>query len=442
MQLRQALDIVSCYDSLRNPLTTLADVLEPELIARCIQESGSVTLRKRRLTTDMMVWCFIGMALERKEPLHAIVNRLDILLPGNRPFVAPSAVVQARQRLGDDAVRRVFEQSSDLWHAQTTHPDWCGLTLHAVDGVVWRTQETPDNEKAIARTKTVAGASPYPQVRVVCLMELTSHLIGGAVMGCQNENEMILAEGLIPRVPDNSLTLFDKGYTSFGLLSAWHQAGENRHWMIAARKDLQYEEVRRLGKGDALIRVKTSPQARKKWPHLAEYAEMRLISREIKGKTWRFLTSMTDAMRYPGKEIADLYSHRWEIELGYREIKQGLQDNRLTLRSKKPEMVRQELWGALLAYNLVRYQMIKMASTLKGYWPNQLSFSESAAWVMKLLWTLEGASPGRIPELVKNVDAIAQIVKLPGRRERSFPRVVKERPWKYPTAKRRNASQA
>lgn len=161
----------------------------------------------------------------------------------------------------------------------------------------------------------------------------------------------------------------------------------------------------------------------------------------MKGKTWRFLTSMTDAMRYPGKEIADLYSHRWEIELGYREIKQGLQDSRLTLRSKKPEMVRQELWGVLLAYNLVRYQMIKMASTLKGYWSNQLSFSESAAWVMKLLWTLEGASPGRIPELVKNVDAIAQMVKLPSRRERSFPRVVKERPWKYPTAKKKNASQ-
>jgi putative transposase len=442
MQLRQALDIVSCYDSLRNPLNTLADVLDPGLIARCIEASGSVTLRKRRLTTDMMVWCLIGMALERKEPLHAIVNRLDILLPGNRPFVAPGAVVQARQRLGDDAVRRVFEQSSDLWHAQTTHPDWCGLTLHAVDGVVWRTQETPDNEEAIARTKTVAGASPYPQVRAVCLMELTSHLLSGAVMGCQNENEMILAEGLIARVPDNSLTLFDKGYTSFGLLSAWHLSGENRHWMIAARKDLQYEEVRRLGKGDMLIRVKCSPQARKKWSHLAEYTEMRLISRDIKGKTWRFLTSMTDAMRYPGKEIADLYSHRWEIELGYREIKQGLQDNRLTLRSKKPEMVRQELWGVLLAYNLVRYQMIKMASTLKGYWPNQLSFSESAAWVIKLLWTLEGASPGRIPELVKNVDAIAQIVKLPGRRERSFPRVVKEKPWKYPTAKRKNASQA
>ncbi|QKV87391.1 IS4 family transposase [Pantoea ananatis] len=442
MQLCQALDIVSRYDSLRNPLNTLADVLDPALISRCLEEAGTVTLRKRRPTTDMMVWCLIGMALERKEPLHAIVNRLDILLPGNRPFVAPSAVVQARQRLGDDAVRRVFEQSSELWNAQTSHPDWCGLTLYAVDGVVWRTPETPDNEKAFVRSGTVAGASPYPQVRMVCLMELTSHLISGAAMGCQNENEMVLAEGLIERACDNSLTLFDKGYTSFGLLSAWHEAGENRHWMIAARKDLQYEEVRRLGKGDMLIRIKTSAQSRKKWPHLAAHTEMRMISREIKGRTWRFLTSMTDAMRYPGKEIADLYSHRWEIELGYREIKQGLQDSRLTLRSRKAEMVRQELWGVLLAYNLVRYQMIRMASTLKGYWPNQLSFRESTAWVMKLLWTLEGASPGRIPELVKDVSSIAEMVRLPGRRERSFPRVVKERPYKYPTARRKNASQA
>ena len=75
--------------------------------------------------------------------------------------------------------------------------------------------------------------------------------------------------------------------------------------------------------------------------------------------------------------MADLYSHRWEIELGYREIKQTMQLSRLTLRSKKPELVEQELWGVLLAYNLVRYQMIKMAGHLKGYWPNQLSFSES-----------------------------------------------------------------
>lgn len=60
----------------------------------------------------MMVWCLIGLALERKKPLHAIVNRLDILLPGNRPFVAPSAVVQARQRLGTTLYYGFFNRAA------------------------------------------------------------------------------------------------------------------------------------------------------------------------------------------------------------------------------------------------------------------------------------------------------------------------------------------
>ncbi len=123
--------------------------------------------------------------------------------------------------------------------------------------------------------------------------------------------------------------------------------------------------------------------------------------------------------------MGDLYSHRWEIELGYREIKQTMQRSRLTLRSKKPELVEQELWGVLLAYNLVRYQMIKMAEHLKGYWPNQLSFSESCGMVMRMLITLQGASPGRIPELMRDLASMGQLVKLPTRRERAFPRVVK-----------------
>ena len=82
MHIGQALDLVSRYDSLRNPLTSLGDYLDPELISRCLAESGTVTLRKRRLPLEMMVWCIVGMALERKEPLHQIVNRLDIMLPG------------------------------------------------------------------------------------------------------------------------------------------------------------------------------------------------------------------------------------------------------------------------------------------------------------------------------------------------------------------------
>ncbi len=79
MHIGQALDLVSRYDSLRNPLTSLGDYLDPDLIARCLEEAGTVTLRKRRLPLEMMVWCVVGMALEREKPLHHIVNHLDIM---------------------------------------------------------------------------------------------------------------------------------------------------------------------------------------------------------------------------------------------------------------------------------------------------------------------------------------------------------------------------
>ncbi len=87
MCIAQTLDFISCHDATRNTMTSLGNFLDPELIARSLSESSSLTLRKRRLPLEMMVWCIIGMALERKEPLHQIVNRLNIMLPGNRPFV-------------------------------------------------------------------------------------------------------------------------------------------------------------------------------------------------------------------------------------------------------------------------------------------------------------------------------------------------------------------
>ncbi|HAJ4996500.1 TPA: IS4 family transposase, partial [Escherichia coli] len=52
------------------------------------------------------------------------------------------------------------------------------------------------------------------------------------------------------------------------------------------------------------------------------------------------------------------------------------------------------------------------------------------------------ASPGRIPELMRDLASMGQLVKLPTRRERAFPRVIKERPWKYSTAPKKSQSVA
>ncbi|BCV56787.1 MAG: hypothetical protein WAqPseu_22870 [Shewanella algae] len=69
---------------------------------------------------------------------------------------------------------------------------------------------------------------------------------------------------------------------------------------------------------------------------LPDSIEARLLTKTIKGKSVSILTSLTDPLRYPGAEIVDLYAHRWEIEVGYREVKQHLLESRFTLRSQLP----------------------------------------------------------------------------------------------------------
>ncbi|MCV5555398.1 IS4 family transposase, partial [Escherichia coli] len=88
---------------------------------------------------------------------------------------------------------------------------------------------------------------------------------------------------LIARTPDHSLTLFDKGFYSLGLLHAWQTTGCERHWLLPLKKGTQYEVVRKLGRQDALVQLKTSPQARKKWPQLPDTVEARLLTRSLNG---------------------------------------------------------------------------------------------------------------------------------------------------------------
>ncbi|MDN3653981.1 IS4 family transposase, partial [Thalassotalea ponticola] len=262
------------------------------------------------------------------------------------------------------------------------------------------------------------------------------HLITGSAFDDYTVNEMVLAEKLIESTPDNSLTLFDRGFYSLGLLHKWQSTGNERHWLIPLKKNLQYDVIRSLGRNDKLARLTSNPRARKLWPELPNDIEVRLITRKINGKSESVLTSMIDPMRYPSADIGDLYSHRWEIELGYREQKQYMLGNRLTLRSRLPELVKQELWGILLTYNLIRYQMVKMCQTLKGnYLPYQLSFNGSLAHVMRLLVGLPYSSPGAIPRQLKHFYSMADSLILEPRRGRTFPRTVKPRPTRYPKNK-------
>src|SRR5690606_6846928 len=144
------------------------------------------------------------------------------------------------------------------------------------------------------------------------------------------------------RIPDHSITLFDKGFWSADLLLGLSGQGVQRHWLIPERKGLVSEVVARYSQDDCLLRMRVSPQARKRNPDLPEHWEVRAVSYRHKGKRKTVFTSLPLA-HYSAAQIAMLYQERWEIEVGFRDIKSALQHNAVTLRSKTVALTYQEV---------------------------------------------------------------------------------------------------
>ncbi|MEH8185962.1 transposase domain-containing protein, partial [Aeromonas allosaccharophila] len=120
MRIDQALDFLHASNAAQ--FESLSDLIPPELITTLLAEEGVATLRRRRMPMERLVWAIIGMVIFRHVPMTQLVNQLDILLPGDRPFVAPSAFLQARQKLGDKSIERLFHETASLWHQQANHP--------------------------------------------------------------------------------------------------------------------------------------------------------------------------------------------------------------------------------------------------------------------------------------------------------------------------------
>jgi len=408
--------------------------IDPDWIDMALRATGSATTRKRRLPAVQVIWLVIAMALFRNRSIVDIVAKLDLALPGQFPFVADSAVPQARKRLGPEPMEWLFSQSAQHWaHSSATAHAWRGLRVYGVDGSTLRVADSKTNRSYFGGTTGKRGASAYPLVRVVTLMALRSHLVAAAAFGPYSSGEHTYARTLWSVAPDNSLTVVDKGFFAAYVLIPLARDGENRHWLTRAKKNARWRDVKQLGPGDMLVQMDVSSAARKKDPSLPKTWNARAISYQRKGfRPEILLTSLLDAEKYPAQEVVALYHERWELELGYDEIKTEMLDREETIRSKSPPAVTQELWGVLLAYNLVRLEMARVADEA-GVPPIRISFVAALRLIVdEWMWCSVG-SPGAIPKRLRELrQNIKRYILPPRRTARSYPRAVKIKMSSYP----------
>jgi hypothetical protein len=409
--------------------------IDPEWIEEALVATGTATIRRRRLPAEQVIWLVLGMGIMRDQPLTEIVAAMDLALPGKRGVrVAPSTIVQARERLGDDPIRWLFERTAPTWaHASARRLAWRGLALYGADGTTLRVPDSEENRAHFGSQKgRWDGISGYPLARMVTLMALRSHLLVAAEFGPLEIDEGSYAAGLWKHLPEQSVTLLDRGYLNAKTLLGIERMGGQRHWLTRAKIVSSWKRLKRIAPGDELVEMTVSDGARAKDPTLPEKWPMRAIKYRRRGfQPQTLLTSLVDAKRYPAAEIIALYHERWEIELGYNEVKRVMMDRQETTRSKSPRGVAQELWGLALAYNLVRLEAERLAAELKLP-PTRISFIAALTLIETAFrsWSLENA--GRTPDRLRKLRADLGHFVLPERRERSYPRAVKIKMSNYP----------
>ena len=429
------------------------------MVKDALREHGKLAQRSSPLRPTFMVWLVLAMTLFRSLSIPNVLKQLVAMLRRKKSTmplasVTDGAVAHARCRLGASPFKRFFEALGELIApASSFH----GLRPWAVDGVQMTMPDTPANVKAFKKPASWRAKAAWPQMKVVTMTDTITHGIRAARMAPCDADERELARPLLAQLSVGDLGIIDRGLYAARTLHDIDAGGAK--YLARVPGFVKPRILRVLGHGDYLVEIVIHPKRRKKRTkgknkkrarrrrNPARKLVARMIAYRVKGEQAkvRVLTDLTDADEIPARELALLYHERWEAEIGYDEVKSHFQTvahgtQHTAFRSKSPELVEQELWAMLCAYNLVR-ALIADAANAHGIPPREISFVDALVAIKASLLEVQDAPAKRLVWLHRRLlRDIADCRLDRPRRPRVYPRVVKVKMSNY-KKKRRNHRQ-
>lgn len=369
-----------------------------EDVERVLEATGRKSRRQRKLPAPTLVYLIIALGLMvstgAKEVLRRLLDRIrqrertDWIEP-----VSEAAICKARKRLGFEPLKKLFEQVARPIATRRTRGAWFhGRRLVTIDGSSLQVQDSSANARAFGRPKTAKRPAAYPVIRLVMLIENGTRAPLGAAMDQWRTSEVALARQVIGGLGKGMLCLADRLFYGYDL---WIQAlatGADLLWRVPKRITLP--RLKDLPDRSYLSEIHSSKKGAA--GRLAARIPVRVIEYTIRvgGKVehYRMITTLLSVRSATAMELARLYERRWNIESSLHEIKTLLRGRRVLLRSRLPELVKQDFYGLLLAYFGLRC-LIHEAALQKNIEPTFVSFLHALNVVIQRLPEAVAFSP-------------------------------------------------
>jgi len=370
-------------------LGVIARFFPVEKIHDVLEQTNRASVRERDLPAHVVVYYVIALALymrsSYREVLRCLLEGVQWLLdPSAKVKVAgKSGISQARSRLGVEPVKKLYDTVVAPIAEKRTKGAWFRQwRLVSLDGSSLDVADTVENDEAFGRPGASRGSSAFPKIRFVALLENGTHVLWAAHMDQYATDELTLAEKVIPSLRQGMLCMADRFFPSYKLWRMAAKSGADLLWRT--RQNARLDVEKRLPDGSYLSRIYASTSDRRNGRNgiVVRVIDYRLKDVEGSEPLYRLITTILDHDHAPARELAALYHERWEIETTLDELKTHLRGAQIVLRSKTPDLVRQEFFGLLMAHFAVRGLMHEAALKADED-PDRLSFLHSVHVVQR-----------------------------------------------------------
>jgi len=358
----------------------------------------------RKLPSQLVVCLVIAMSLWSSDSMGTVLKNLVNGLSrqwtrlGQYWKVPNSAsITEARQRVGCRVMSQLFERIvQPLATPQTPGAFLGGLRVMAIDGTVLDVPDSKANARVFGYPATRPGTqAAFPKVRLVLLIEAGTHLIVDALMCPYRMGERVRAKKLLRSVTAGMLLMWDRGLHSYVMVNATLTRGCHYLGRVPANVKFSVEKV--LNDGSYLSWIAPDGKSKKKGctkiqVRVIEYT----IDTDAGQQTYRLITSLMDIALFPALLLAAEYHQRWEIENTIDELKTHLNGRKTPIRSLKPRLVVQEVYGWLLGHYAVRCLMFHAAKQA-GISPLRLGFTGTLKVIRRAIPDFQDVSLSQLP---------------------------------------------